>query len=285
MFKLRIAFTFLAVISAAALAATLVSCNPAGEDGGSPGSGIVVKTDSPEVIAKFGAKSVMLSDLSSDRRFLMMVQDQLFTHMVYEKCASERIEITEADVEEQMNKLRKDFGNDDAELQNYLKAAGKTMESMREDQRKFVAITKLLRKRINLSDEDVRNFYDTQFRNIKQTVGAERGLTEEETEALTYEQVKDKADEMLFMQRANEEFQNFRADIIKEFIDKVQYFGIPPMTLADWGIEEPGEPPVATEPPAPTPAPDATTPQNGGEQDSADSGSDAEAGGDAENGE
>lgn len=255
MFTIRRFFVLVTLISAAALVAMFVSCTPSGDDGGGGGGGIVVKTDSSDVLAKFGSKSVTLKQIASDRRFKMMIQDALFTHMVFEKCANERIEITEADVEEQMAKMRRDFGNDEAELENYVKATGKTMDEVREDQRKFVAITKLLRKRVAMSDEDIRNYYDTQSRNIKQTYAAEHGLTEEETEALTYEQVKSKADEMLFMQRANEEFQGFREDIIREFVDKVQFFGIEPMSLSDWGIETPAETPAAPEP-APVTIPD-----------------------------
>ncbi len=227
----------LAIIKASVLI-MLFACNNANnsEGSGSGGfGGIIAPTDSKDVLVQVGNTTVKFSELTSDQRFKQLVADKIFAAILIDKGLKERIEISEEDVDKRIATIKKQFP-DEAIFNKTLKDNGYTIESLRFEQRRYLILDKLLRNKLQFTEEDLRDFYDQNKRLVDQGYAAENGLTEEETLNLTYETVRESVDRVYMEQKGMEVFTELREELIREYHDSMKFKMIPKMTLADFQI-------------------------------------------------
>jgi len=227
----------LLLLAVAALTFALLSCVDNDEPSG-VGGGIFAPNTSSDVIATVGNSSIKLSKISSNPAFKQALADEIVTALVFDKAQREQIEITEEDIAKQVERVKKNFPDEES-FNDTLERYGETEESFREGQRKYVAIEKLLRLQISYTEDDLRDFYDSNKNLVDQTYAAEQGLTEEERELLTYDDLTESVDEMYFKREAEKLFPKFLEETIREYWDDIKYLNVEPLTLMDFGVAEP----------------------------------------------
>jgi hypothetical protein len=230
---------FLAVILSVVFIA-LFACNNANKSGESSSGGfggLIAKTENKNVLVQVGNTTVTMDDVMKDPRFKQLLADKIFSAILVDKGQKDRIEITEEDVDKQIAKIKKQFP-DPALFEKQLKDSGYTMETLRIEQRKYLVLDRLLRQKLQMTDEDLRDFYDQNKRYVDQSYASQNGLTEEETLNLNFETVRDVADQLYIDQKGQEVFTTLREELIREYFDTMKFFDIPPMTLADFQIAD-----------------------------------------------
>jgi len=257
-------------------AAAIASCN-----GPSTGGSSGLTGSNPELVAIVGDSQLKIGDLVEDQGFRDAVQQKVFEYMLKDKLAREHKALTQEDYDEGLKKLKARFGTPE-EFEQQLKMMGQTEEDVKRQMTISFAMEKLLRDRIVISDEDLRDYFDTQHQMVIQKHGANARLTQEETEKLTFEDVKETARNMLFDERASTEGQTVIKEIVLEYKGKIKLMGPFQNLKFNWtrytGEEETPPPP----PPAAAEDSDSDKQQSEGESADESAKADSEAGGDTE---
>jgi hypothetical protein len=248
-----------AFIIAAISVVVLFACNPAEDKGdGSTGGGIISPSKNKDILVRIGNTTIKFSEIAKDQRFKQLMADKIFSAILVDKGQKDRIEITDEALDKAIERIKKGFP-DPAMFEETMGKYGYTPDTFRDEQRRFLVLEKILRDRLQLTDEDIRDYYDANKRTIDQQYASENGLTEEETLGLTYETVKETADQKCYQEKGNEVFPKVREELIREYLGSMQFVSIPALTLTDFGILEP-EAPAGGTPGAETPGAETGTP-------------------------
>jgi len=93
--------------------------------------------------------------------------DQLITERLINRAAAEaNIEVTEADVNAEIDKIKANFP-DEATFNQQLELAGFTLESLKEQMEPQVKLTKLVEPQVQVTDEDLQTYYDENKANYE----------------------------------------------------------------------------------------------------------------------
>jgi len=98
------------------------------------------------------------------------VLDYLVTlEIVTQKAAEAGVEVTEAEIDEQLAKLKEPYGGDEAKFEQAIAQQNLSLEELRENLRQQGLITKMIEevnKDIEVSDEEVAAFYEEQKQEL-----------------------------------------------------------------------------------------------------------------------
>ncbi len=164
--KLTLATTFLAAI--------LLALGACGSGGGSEskdsmvaatvnGKNIMLAEVERGVSQQSGGKQAQLSQLELAQARLQMLGNLIQREVLFQRADREKLLPTEDEITASINQQKLQSGMTDDDFQKYLAAQNLTMESLREDARKNIAITKLQDKynsKITVNDKEVEDFYN-----------------------------------------------------------------------------------------------------------------------------
>ncbi|TLS50184.1 foldase [Paenibacillus antri] len=124
------------------------------------------------------------------------VDQLILERLINREAAKQKIEVSDADINAELDKIKANFP-DEATFNQQLESAGFTLDTLKEQIRPQVQLTKLVEPQIEVTDEELQTYYDenkAQYETPEQ-VRASHILveTKEEAEALL-EQIKGGAD-------------------------------------------------------------------------------------------
>ncbi|MFV2048944.1 peptidylprolyl isomerase [Metabacillus litoralis] len=148
-----------------------------------------------EVVAKIGNESVTKDDLYTYfvKQNGTTAVDTLITKSIIEQeTAKENITITDEEVDAELDELISTYGGEETFKQT-LASSGLTMEDVEEDVKVNLQIEKLLESKIEITEEEMRTYFDENKDTFAQTkqVKASHILVEDEE---TAKEVKEKID-------------------------------------------------------------------------------------------
>lgn len=115
------------------------------------------------VSAQSGGNQSQLSQLELAQARLQVLGSLIQREVLFQRAEREKVLPTEDEVTAIINQQKQASGMTDDDFQKSLKAQSMTMESLREDARKNIAITKLQDKyssKITVNDKEVEDFYN-----------------------------------------------------------------------------------------------------------------------------
>jgi foldase protein PrsA len=180
------------VITAIAFATYfIVQVNGPGVSAGNVGNEAVAKIDD-ETITANDVYQLMLSQVGSQA-----VEALITERLIQREASSENIKATEEDLDAEIEKIKANFGSEDEFIQQ-LEASGLTMENLRKQLSSKVLLDKLIAPKINITDEDMKTYYDQNKEsfNTPEEVKASHILVE----------TKQEADEILALLKSGSDF-------------------------------------------------------------------------------
>jgi peptidyl-prolyl cis-trans isomerase SurA len=165
--KLNIAATTIALISL-----FLAGCSSGGSSDSSDnlvaasvnGKTIMLKDVERGVSAQSGGKQAQLSQLELAQARLQVLGNLIQREVLFQRADKESLKPTEDEITAIINQQKQQSGMTDDDFQKSLTAQNLTMESLREEARKDIAIKKLQEKyssKITVSDKEVEDFYNS----------------------------------------------------------------------------------------------------------------------------
>jgi parvulin-like peptidyl-prolyl isomerase len=165
--KLTITATILAVISLALGACTNSGAGSASADNTVAatvnGKNIMLKEVERGVSTQSGGKQAQLSPLELAQARLQVLGSLVQREVLFQRAEREKLLPTEDEITAIINQQKTQSGMTDDDFQKSLNAQNMTMEALREEARKTVAITKLQDKyssKITVNDKEVEDFYN-----------------------------------------------------------------------------------------------------------------------------
>lgn len=165
--KLTIAATIMALISL-----SLAGCNSGGSSDNADslvaasvnGKNIMLKDVERAVSAQSGGKQAQLSQLELAQARLQVLGSLVQREVLFQRADREKLLPTEDEITAIINQQKQQSGMTDDDFQKSLTAQNLTMESLREEARKDIAIKKLQEKyssKITVNDKEVEDFYNS----------------------------------------------------------------------------------------------------------------------------
>jgi peptidyl-prolyl cis-trans isomerase SurA len=165
--KLSIAVTIMALISL-----SIVGCSSGGSSDNTEslvaasvnGKNIMLKDVERAVSAQSGGKQAQLSQLELAQARLQVLGSLIQREVLFQRADREQLKPTEDEITAIINQQKQQSGMTDDDFQKSLAAQNLTMESLREEARKDIAIKKLQEKyssKITVSDKEVEDFYNS----------------------------------------------------------------------------------------------------------------------------
>ncbi len=161
-------------LTAAFLAATLLSLGACGNTGTTDnkdntvaatvnGKNILLKEVERGVSQQSGGKQAQLSQLELAQARLQVLGSLIQREVLFQRADREKLLPTEDEITGIINQQKQQSGMTDDDFQKSLTAQNMTMESLREEARKDIAIKKLQDKynsKITVNDKEVEDFYN-----------------------------------------------------------------------------------------------------------------------------
>jgi len=162
-------------ITAALLAVTLLSLGACSNSGGSSqskdstvaatvnGKNIMLREVEQAVSAQAGGKQSQLSPLELAQARLQVLSSLIQREVLFQRAEREKLLPTEDEITAIINQQKAQSGMTDDDFQKSLASQNLTMESLREEARKDIAINKLQDKyssKISVNDKEVEDFYN-----------------------------------------------------------------------------------------------------------------------------
>jgi peptidyl-prolyl cis-trans isomerase SurA len=165
--KLNIAATIIALTSLA-----LAGCSSGGSSDNTDslvaasvnGKNIMLKDVERAVSAQSGGKQAQLSQLELAQARLQVLGSLIQREVLFQRADRENLKPTEDEITAIINQQKQQSGMTDDDFQKSLAAQNLTMESLREEARKDIAIKKLQEKyssKITVNDKEVEDFYNS----------------------------------------------------------------------------------------------------------------------------
>lgn len=165
--KLNIAATIMALISL-----SFVGCNSGGNSDNTDslvaasvnGKNIMLKDVERAVSVQSGGKQAQLSQLELAQARLQVLGSLIQREVLFQRADREQLKPTEDEITAIINQQKQQSGMTDDDFQKSLAAQNLTMESLREEAGKDIAIKKLQDKyssKITVSDKEVEDFYNS----------------------------------------------------------------------------------------------------------------------------
>jgi peptidyl-prolyl cis-trans isomerase SurA len=162
-------------ITATILTAILLALGACGSGGGSDskdsmvaatvnGKNIMLAEVERGVSQQAGGKQAQLSQLELAQARLQMLGNLIQREVLFQRADRENLKPTEDEITAGINQQKQQSGMTDDDFQKYLAAQNLTMESLREEARKDIAIKKLQDKynsKITVNDKEVEDFYNS----------------------------------------------------------------------------------------------------------------------------
>lgn len=162
-------------ITAAFLAVTILSLGACSSGGGSSqnkdntvaatvnGKNIMLREVEQGVSAQSGGKQAQLSPLELAQARLQVLGGLIQREVLFQRAEREKLLPTEDEITAIINQQKQQSGMTDDDFQKNLTAQNLTMEALREEARKDIAINKLQDKhgsKISVNDKEVEDFYN-----------------------------------------------------------------------------------------------------------------------------
>lgn len=163
------------IITAAFLAVTLLSLGACSSGGGGSqskdstvaatvnGKNIMLREVEQAVSAQAGGKQAQLSPLELAQARLQVLASLIQREVLFQRAEREKLLPTEDEITAIINQQKQQSGMTDDDFQKNLAAQSLTMEALREEARKDIAINKLQDKygsKISVNDKEVEDFYN-----------------------------------------------------------------------------------------------------------------------------
>jgi len=167
----RTAKQFFAVAGLAAAVLVLGACNGGGSSESKDstvaatvnGKNIMLKEVEQGVTAQSSGKQAQLSPLELAQARLQVLGTLIQREVLFQRAEREKLLPTEEEITQMINQQKQNSGMTDDDFQKNLAAQNLTMESLREEARKDMAISKLqdrYNSKITVSDKEVEDFYN-----------------------------------------------------------------------------------------------------------------------------
>jgi peptidyl-prolyl cis-trans isomerase SurA len=162
----------IAVIIMALISLSLVGCSSGGSADNTEslvaasvnGKNIMLKDVERAISAQSGGKQAQLSQLELAQARLQVLGSLMQREVLFQRADREQLKPTEDEITAIINQQKQQSGMTDDDFQKSLAAQNLTMESLREEARKDIAIKKLQDKyssKITVSDKEVEDFYNS----------------------------------------------------------------------------------------------------------------------------
>jgi peptidyl-prolyl cis-trans isomerase SurA len=162
-------------ITASILAAILLALAACGSGGSSDskdsmvaatvnGKNIMLAEVERGVSQQAGGKQAQLSQLELAQARLQMLGNLIQREVLFQRADRENLKPTEDEITAGINQQKQQSGMTEDDFQKYLTSQNMTMESLREEARKDIAIKKLQDKynsKITVNDKEVEDFYNS----------------------------------------------------------------------------------------------------------------------------
>ena len=89
------------------------------------------------------------------------------SELVDQEAEKAGVEVTEADIEEELSYVKSGFSSEEEFLQA-LSAYGMTLDSLKADMKSQVQLRKLLEPQVSVTDEDIQTYYDENLDSLKE---------------------------------------------------------------------------------------------------------------------
>ncbi len=143
-----------------------------------------------DTVAKVNGSPILKSQLYSalvkaggSQTLETMISEEL----VKQESDKANIQVTDADLEKELNQIKKSFSSDE-QFAQALASYNMTLESLKADMHVQVQLRKLLEPQVKITDEDIKTYYDSNLESLKtpEQVRASHILvaTKEEAEAV-----------------------------------------------------------------------------------------------------
>jgi len=163
------------IITAAFLAATLLSLGACSSGGSSAskdntvaatvnGKNILMREVEQGVSTQSGGKQAQLSPLELAQARLQVLGSLVQREVLFQRAEREKLLPTEDEITAIINQQKQQSGMTDDDFQKSLKAQNMSLETVREEARKDIAISKLQDKyssKITVNDKEVEDFYNS----------------------------------------------------------------------------------------------------------------------------
>ncbi|WP_456272226.1 foldase protein PrsA [Bacillus sp. AK031] len=139
-----------------------------------------------EVVAKVGSQSISKDDLYSilvDQYGEAALNTLIADKIVELESEENRVEIKDSEIDEELQTLIDSYG-DEAAFNEALTSSGSSLESVKENIESYLLTEKLLQDRIDISDEEIKEYFETNKDSFSQQAQVEAShilLEDEET--------------------------------------------------------------------------------------------------------
>ncbi|MGR3763036.1 foldase protein PrsA [Rossellomorea sp. NS-SX7] len=149
-----------------------------------------------EVVAKVGSQSISKDDLYSvlvDQYGDAALETLIAEKIVELESDEKKITVKDSEIEEELQSIKDSYGDEEA-FNDALASSGASLDSVKANIKSFLLTEKLLEDRISISDDQIKEYFETNKDSFAQSeqVEASHILVEEEA---TAQEVKEKLDD------------------------------------------------------------------------------------------
>ena len=142
------------------------------------------------ILARVNGQPISLKDVIKHPQFRSLVREIVTRTLVRQKAAQMGVTVDEAEVKKKLEEMKAQIGPGPS-WERYMQLSGITEEQLLEEFRIRTIWEEFLKKNVNITEEEIKARFDSNPRFYKRMYGTEKSLTDEESDKLTYEDIKD----------------------------------------------------------------------------------------------
>jgi len=142
------------------------------------------------VLARVNGQPISLKDVIKHPQFRSLVREIVTRTLIRQKAAQMGITVDEAEVKKKLEEMKAQIGPGPS-WERYMQLSGITEEQLLEEFRIRSIWEEYLKRNVNITDEEIKARFDSNPRFYKRMYGTEKSLTDEESDKLSYEDIKD----------------------------------------------------------------------------------------------
>lgn len=166
-------------------------------------------------IATVNGEVVSLQDLETYPGFKAMVDKLVQQKLIQQRSAKEGVQVDPARLDEELNKMKEQIGPGPS-YQQWLVESNITEQQLRQQIGLSLMFEGLLKRQVVVTEEEVKANFEQNPKFLRQMYGQEKHLTSEESENLTYEEMKDWLIEYMKRSRAYSQAQDLMDSLMNE---------------------------------------------------------------------
>ncbi len=181
------------------------------------------------VIAKVNGQPITLKDMIDNPMFKRFVDQLVMRVVIKQKAAEEHIVVDEKEIKKRLDDMISEIGPGPS-WERWKQMQNVTEENLLEQFRIEALYEGLLKKRVNVSEEEAKARFEQNPLYYRRLYATEHKLTDAEVEKMSFEDIKDWVVDYIITSEAYAKGQTYLDDIMT--LSKVDYLFLPPQERA-----------------------------------------------------